>query len=262
MDPPVGDVGVCGFGPAGAQDEAGSSFPLMVEAAWGVERVAWEGVAPVGEHAAAPDSRQLFGIADGDEAPLAGLGEVNEAGEVGGRGHACLVEDHRRACRPRRRRVAMTREEPSERVGLTTSRRGEHISGFARRGEPDHLAPLGTESSDSARGRVRLAGPCWPDDEHEPVAPGDRPRRVELWIVRRLDRPRGAGRPCLERLLLGEQSGGGESPVGHRFADGPAVGSATDGRASFGSEWHTLLLGEGGEPVDLPDQLGRGRAAC
>ena len=83
---------------------------MVVEAAWSVERVVREGFAPVGEDPAAPDGWQLFGIADGGEAPLVGLCEVHQAGEVGGRGHACLVEVHRRARWPPRWRVAVARE--------------------------------------------------------------------------------------------------------------------------------------------------------
>ena len=79
---------------AGAEGEAGVALPkASVKPPGVVESVVGEGVAPVGEHAAAADGGELRGVADADEAPPVASGEVDEAGEVVGGGHAGLVED-------------------------------------------------------------------------------------------------------------------------------------------------------------------------
>ena len=92
VEPAVFGVGVGGVGVAAAQGEAGFGFPGFGEAAGVVELVVGEGVAPVGEHAAAADGGELGGVADADEPPVVPVGEVDEPVEVVGGGHAGLVE--------------------------------------------------------------------------------------------------------------------------------------------------------------------------
>ncbi len=94
-------VGLHGLRVTGAQREAGVGFPLVVEASRDGQLVVGDGVAPVGEHAAASDSGELGGVAHGDEAPPVAVSEDGEAVEVVGRGHARFVEYDRRARLPR-----------------------------------------------------------------------------------------------------------------------------------------------------------------
>ena len=151
----------------------------------------------------------------------------------------------------------MAAEEPSERVGLAARGGGEDVGGLARWGEPDHRSVLGVEGGDGSRGGVGLAGPGGPDDEYEPVAAGDRPGGVELWVPRRLHGAGGTSPPGLERLFLGEQGGRGESPVGDRLGDGSTVGPVSGGVVAFGAEGGASLLGQGREPIDLGDEVRR-----
>ena len=91
-----------------------------------------EGFAPVGEHAASADRRELGGVADGDQAPPVLPYEIDEAGEVGGGSHARFVEDHGRARRQARRAaVLVAGEEPGEGVGSAAGFGGEHVGGLA-----------------------------------------------------------------------------------------------------------------------------------
>ena len=78
---------------AGTEAEAGFAFPRVGEA---VDVVELDGAVDVGEeseHAAAADGGELAGVADEHDAPVVVVGEGGELGELGGGGHAGLVDD-------------------------------------------------------------------------------------------------------------------------------------------------------------------------
>ncbi len=85
---------------AGAEQETGLGLPLLPKALRGLELDVGDGVAPVGEHATTADGGKLCRVSDGDESPVVAFDEVDEAGEVVGRGHAGFVEDDGRAGGP------------------------------------------------------------------------------------------------------------------------------------------------------------------
>ncbi len=246
-----------GAGVAGAELEAGVGFPGLAEPPWGGQLDVGDGVAPVGEDPASPDRSELGGVADGGEPPVVVAYEVDEAGEVVGGSHAGFVEDHGRAGRPRGCASPVAGEEPGEGVGRAAGFGGEHVGGFARRGEPDHRPTLGGERSDGAGGGGRLASASGPDHDDELIEPGDRLHGSVLRVeALGGDRRVGVG-PPLQLDLIVERLGGGEQSVGDGFRDRSTVppGRTIEGRADLDA----ALLGVGGEAVDVRDELDGGR---
>ena len=114
LEASVSGVGRHSIGSPGSESEACGCFPVVGEPAGCVEGVVGERVAPVGEDSSPSDRRELFGITHRDEPPSVDAHEVDEAGQIRGRGHARFIEENRGARGPGCRPTAMTGEEPGE----------------------------------------------------------------------------------------------------------------------------------------------------
>ena len=242
---------------AGAKQKAGLGLPWVAEPPWGGQLDVRDGVAPVGEHPTATNRRELRGVADRDQPPVVAAYEVDQSGEVIGRSHARLVEDHGRARRPRAGASSVAGEEPGDGVGRATRFGGEHISGLARRRESDHGPTLGGECPDGPPGCGRLARAGGSDNHDEQVQPRDR-LHGSLVRVQPLGGWCRAGLgPLLQFDLLVERLAGGEQPIGDRLTDRSTIppGRPVDGRADLDAEG----LGMGGEPIDVLDHFDGGR---
>lgn len=99
VEPAVSCIGDGRIGMSGAEPEAGLGFPRVIEALSGNELVVRKGGAPVREHTASVDCRELGRVADQHEAPSVFLGQGDERGQVSGGRHAGLVEHDGRAGR-------------------------------------------------------------------------------------------------------------------------------------------------------------------
>lgn len=93
-EPPGLGVGGGDLRVTGAEGEAGVGLPGVGEPADLLEVMDGQGIAPVGEHAAASHGGELSGIADKHQPPPVGLREPDEPGDVLGARHAAFVEDH------------------------------------------------------------------------------------------------------------------------------------------------------------------------
>ena len=98
-EPAVGVVVVRDRHVAAAQAEAGGAFPFVFEAVDTLELDRAERVDKQPEHAAPADGGELEWVADERDPPALHVGELCQLGELRGRDHARLVDDHRRADR-------------------------------------------------------------------------------------------------------------------------------------------------------------------
>ena len=269
LEAPVGGVGLGGGGVAASQLEAGGGLPVVGEAADLLEVVGGEGVAPVGEHAAAADRGQLVGIADADQPPVRCIGQARRAGRDP-RWRPSRPRPGPPWCPPAARMPdavwpAVAVEEPGQGGRWAAGLAGEHVGGLARRRQPDDRCGPGRagrrcqrgawSSCRRRRGRRRApAGAC----------PLPRRGRGGLGVARRAacaerrQRPDAAQRNGAGFLV--EDGPGGEAPVGDVLADRPAVdlrataaaGGWVQSEAAAGR-----LRGELGRPA--PPAAGRSR---